>query len=343
MTVTARIAQARIEADPQLPIIRITRDFAATPQLLLRAHTDPELFKRWVGPDGMDTRIIDWDARDGGCWRYVAGRAGEEYGFRGCFHQITESRIVQTFTFEGMPDDVALETLTFEDLGDGHTRLHAQSLVDSFEGRDAWLASGMETGVDEGYAKLDALIDAFDTPAGRYERVAGRFDARVREVPEDRWDSPAPCEGWVARDVVAHLCDWVPAVIGSSGVVFTPAPAASADPVGAWAALHSTLSAALADPAVATVHFDAGPPGRMTVERAIDLLVTGDLLVHTWDLARATGLDERIDEALAAEQLASMQPIDDLLRASGHFGARVEVPDSADAQTKLIAFTGRRP
>ena len=65
---------------------------------------------------------------------------------------------MQTFTFDGQPDGVALETLVFEDLGDGRTRLHAQSLVDSFEGRDQWLASGMETGVDQGYAKLDALV-----------------------------------------------------------------------------------------------------------------------------------------------------------------------------------------
>ena len=87
---------------------------------------------------------------------------GEEYGFRGCFHEVSPHRIVQTFTWEAMPEGVALETLTFEDLGDGRTRLHAQSLVDSFEGRDAWLASGMETGVDEGYAKLDALLAAGD-------------------------------------------------------------------------------------------------------------------------------------------------------------------------------------
>jgi len=65
---------------------------------------------------------------------------------------------VQTFTFDGQPDGVALETLRFEALGHGRTRLHAQSLVDSFESRDQWLASGMETGVEEGYSKLDALI-----------------------------------------------------------------------------------------------------------------------------------------------------------------------------------------
>jgi uncharacterized protein YndB with AHSA1/START domain len=151
-------AQAVIEADKNVPLIRITRDFHATPAQLMRAHTDPELFARWVGPDGMETRIVEWDARDGGSWRYVAARDGQEFGFRGCFHTVAEDKIVQTFTFEGMPDAVSLETLWFEDLGDGRTRLHGQSLVDSFEGRDAWLASGMETGVDQGYAKLDALI-----------------------------------------------------------------------------------------------------------------------------------------------------------------------------------------
>lgn len=150
--------QATIEADTEVPVIQITRDFDATPAQLLKAHTDPEVYARWIGPDGMDTRILDWDATDGGRWRYVAGRDGEEYGFRGCFHEVSERRIVQTFTYEGMPEGVALETLTFEDLGDGRTRLHAQSLVDSFEDRDALLASGMETGVNEGYAKLDALV-----------------------------------------------------------------------------------------------------------------------------------------------------------------------------------------
>ena len=158
MTTPTKYPEAAIEADPALPIIRLTRDFHATPAQLIAAHTDPTLFARWVGPDGMDTEILTWDARTGGEWRYVARAGGEEYGFHGCFHQITETRIVQTFTYEGMPDDVALETIWFEDLGDGTTRLHAQSLVDSFEGRDAWLASGMETGINEGYAKLDALF-----------------------------------------------------------------------------------------------------------------------------------------------------------------------------------------
>ncbi len=153
-----RYDQAHIEADPNVPIIRITRDFNATPAQLMRAHVDPELYARWVGPNDIETVIDHWDARTGGSWRFLNRRDGEEYGFHGCFHEVSDDRIVQTFTFEGWPEGVSLETLRFEDLGNGRTRLHAQSLVDSFEGRDAWLQSGMETGVNDGYAKLDALL-----------------------------------------------------------------------------------------------------------------------------------------------------------------------------------------
>ena len=106
----------------------------------------------------MTTRIEHWDACTGGSWRYVAVHDGTEYRFHGCFHEVRPDRIVQTFTFEGNPDGVALETLWFEDLRDGHTRLRTQSLVDSFEGRDAMLRSGMEVGVDEGYAKLERML-----------------------------------------------------------------------------------------------------------------------------------------------------------------------------------------
>ena len=159
MSVTSNRPRVTIEADPNLPLVRLTRDFEATPAELLRAHTDPELFARWVGPDGMDTEILDWDATTGGRWRYVARRDGHEFAFHGSFHEVGDACIVQTFTFDGQPDHVALETLRFEDLGDGRTRLSAQSLVDSFEGRDQWLASGMETGVEQGYAKLEALLE----------------------------------------------------------------------------------------------------------------------------------------------------------------------------------------
>jgi len=160
---TQTITEATIEADAKVPAIHITRDFAATPAQLLKAHTDPDLFLRWVGPNGTETpRIVAWDARNGGEWRWVGSHDGNEYAFRGCFHTVSEERIVQTFTWEGMPDDVSLETMRFEDLGNGITRMHATSLCDSFEARDGWLSSGMEVGVHDGYAKLDALLASGD-------------------------------------------------------------------------------------------------------------------------------------------------------------------------------------
>lgn len=150
--------EASITADADVPIIRITRDFAATPAQLMRAHLDPDLFLQWIGPDALKSTIDYWDARTGGSWRYVSAKDGQEHAFHGSFHEIGPDRIVQTFTYEGSADNVALEMMRFEDLGDGRTRLHAQSLVDSFASRDAWLRSGMEVGVNDGYAKLDALL-----------------------------------------------------------------------------------------------------------------------------------------------------------------------------------------
>ncbi len=104
-------------------------------------------------------RIDHYDCRTGGAWRYLHISDGNEFGFHGSFHEVRPSDlIVQTFTFEGDPDGVALERLVFEDLGDGRTRLAATSLVDSFEGRDAFLSSGMEEGVRQSYERLDELL-----------------------------------------------------------------------------------------------------------------------------------------------------------------------------------------
>jgi uncharacterized protein YndB with AHSA1/START domain len=107
----------------------------------------------------MQTTVVDWDARNGGSWSYtMTGWDGGAQSFRGCFHTVRPDRIVQTFTWEGMPDGVALGTATFEDLGDGRTRLHTTSLCESFEDRDAWLRSGMDRGVHDGYAALDQML-----------------------------------------------------------------------------------------------------------------------------------------------------------------------------------------
>jgi uncharacterized protein YndB with AHSA1/START domain len=160
MSTTTAGGTTTIQAVKDMPAISMTRDFAATPAQLVRAHTDRELFVQWVGPDGMAVEIDYWDARTGGSWRYVNTDNGEDYAFHGCFHTVRDDRLVQTFTYEGFPDSVALETMWFEDLGEGRTRLHTQSLFDSYQARDGMLASGMEIGVNEGYAKLEGLLAA---------------------------------------------------------------------------------------------------------------------------------------------------------------------------------------
>jgi uncharacterized protein YndB with AHSA1/START domain len=157
MTVTTH--ETEITVDPDVPLVRITREFDAPPAKVFRAHTDPELLVRWLGPRRTEMRIEHHDCRTGGSYRYFHLADGDEFGFHGSFHEVRPSElIVQTFTYEGEPDGVALERLVLEDLGDGRTRLTATSLVDSFEGRDAFVASGMEDGIRQSYERLDELL-----------------------------------------------------------------------------------------------------------------------------------------------------------------------------------------
>ncbi len=157
MTTTTN--ETTIEVDERVPMVRIVREFDAPVAKVFRAYVEPELFAQWIGPRNLATHLDHFDCRTGGSYRYVMTRDGFDASFYGSFHEVRENElIVQTFTFEGVPDSVALERAVFEDLGGGRTRLVSTSLVDSFEARDAFVASGMETGVDEGYQKLDELL-----------------------------------------------------------------------------------------------------------------------------------------------------------------------------------------
>ncbi|TNC23160.1 SRPBCC family protein [Amycolatopsis alkalitolerans] len=152
--------ETEIKADAKVPTIEIVREFDARPGQVFHAHVDPELYAQWIGPHSVTTRITRWDARTGGEWAFANDRDGEEIAaFYGSFHEVRPNeRIVWTFTYEGQPDGVALETLTFEELEGGRTRLRTLSVVENFETRDGILSSGMDTGVNEGYDKLDALL-----------------------------------------------------------------------------------------------------------------------------------------------------------------------------------------
>ena len=152
--------ETEITASPEVPTIRIVREFDAPPERVFRAYTDPELVSRWLGPRSTSMRIDSWECVTGGSYRYAAERDGEVIAsFYGSFHEVRPAeRLVQTFTFDGYPDGVSLETMTFESLDGGRCRISALSVVESMEIRDMIMSSGMEVGLDEGYQKLDELL-----------------------------------------------------------------------------------------------------------------------------------------------------------------------------------------
>ena len=153
------MAETEIIAPPGVPQILINREFAAPRELLFRAFTDPELLVQWLGPRRLTMRIDRFELRDGGTWRYVhRDEDGTEYGFHGIFHGTpSPDGIVQTFEFEGAPGHVSLETLTFEERGE-RTVVHQNAVYQSVAARDAMIESGMESGLNEGFARLDELL-----------------------------------------------------------------------------------------------------------------------------------------------------------------------------------------
>ncbi|MEJ7634771.1 SRPBCC family protein [Aeromicrobium sp.] len=149
----------QITAVPGTQNIEMTREFNATREQLLRAHTDPELFAKWCGPNGYDMEVTRFEPHHGGAYAYThRSPEGDEYGFRGVFHgDPSVDGFSQTFEFLGAPG-VAFETLSFEDLGGGRTLLRAVSIAPSVEARDAMVESGMEHGIRESYDKLDEVL-----------------------------------------------------------------------------------------------------------------------------------------------------------------------------------------
>ena len=153
-------ARTTIERTSKRELV-VTRIVDGPPRLVFEAWARPELFQRWWAPKSSCITLISYEAdvRTGGAYRYVHMSDGNEYWFHGSFHEVRPGElIIQTFTFDGAPDEVALERAVFEDIGDGRTRLVSTSLVDSFESRDAFVSGGMEDGVIESYERLDELL-----------------------------------------------------------------------------------------------------------------------------------------------------------------------------------------
>jgi uncharacterized protein (TIGR03086 family) len=179
-------------------------------------------------------------------------------------------------------------------------------------------------------------------PARRHRLIADDFARRVRGTED--WSAAAPVSGWAARDVVVHLVEWLPGfVAGGSEVRLPAAPSPVERPSAAWEAHQRAVQQILDDPATCDAEFTNPHTGSMRLGEAIDRFYTSDVFMHTWDLARATGQDDGLDQELCSVLLTGMEPIEDLIRGSGQFGVRVVVPEDADAQTRLIGFIGRDP
>jgi uncharacterized protein (TIGR03086 family) len=179
--------------------------------------------------------------------------------------------------------------------------------------------------------------------AEQYRETAGRFTALVEAVPDDAtWDRRSPVPEWTARDVVAHLVGWFPSFLaGGAGVDLPSGPDVAEDPAGAWRTMSDGVQALLDDPATADRQLVNPYVGTVPLPEAVSRFFTTDVFLHTWDLARATGQDPRLDPDRCAALLAEMQPMDEMLRASGQYGPKVEVSDDADPASRLMAFIGR--
>jgi uncharacterized protein (TIGR03086 family) len=146
----------------------------------------------------------------------------------------------------------------------------------------------------------------------------------------------------MARDVVRHLVEWFPAFLhAGAGIRLPDGPSVDDDPVGAWLRHRDAVQALLDDPATTRRMLSNPHTGDVPLPEAVERFYTADVFMHTWDLARATGQDERLDERRCRELYEGMQPYDELLRSSGQYGPRVEVPEDADVQTRLLGFIGR--
>jgi uncharacterized protein YndB with AHSA1/START domain len=153
--------RTELVAPPGQPLLEITRDFDAPVDRVFRAHVDPDLVVQWLGPRRLTMHVDHYDMQRGGSYRYRhIDEDGTEYVFWGSVHDVRpDELIIQTFTFEGARDDASLDRAVFEDLGDDRTRLRITSVVHDVATRDAMLASGMEDGMNQGYERLDELLE----------------------------------------------------------------------------------------------------------------------------------------------------------------------------------------
>ena len=148
-------------AEPGVQEITLTRVFDAPREQVFKVYTDPRQIPAWWGPGGLTTTVERMKLRPGGAWRFIqSDPEGNVYAFKGFYHQILPpERLAYTFEFEGAPGHILLETVTFEALPGGRTRITDQSVFQSVADRDGMLAEGMEVGATESMDRLAALVE----------------------------------------------------------------------------------------------------------------------------------------------------------------------------------------
>ncbi len=175
----------------------------------------------------------------------------------------------------------------------------------------------------------------------RYRRLADAFARKLAAVPDDRWDSPTPCDEWTVRDVARHVVETQSVFERLVGRDIDGVPPVDDDPGAAWAVASGVVLADLEDASRAEVTFE-GYFGTSTFAESVDRFLNFDLLVHGWDLARGAGLDDSIDPADVDWLSAKAEGFGDAMRSPSAFGPEVEAPEGADHGAKLLAFLGRR-
>jgi len=176
----------------------------------------------------------------------------------------------------------------------------------------------------------------------RYGRLAGAFADKIAAVPDDAWSNPSPCPGWTARDVVGHVVSTQGMFLGFVNRELGEIPSVEDDPLAAWQAASAVIESELADPERAATEFE-GFTGKSTFEAAVNRFLCFDLVVHAWDLARAAGLDHRMEPEDIARVRRQAEEFGDAMRSPQAFGPEVAAPPGADDQQKLLAFLGRTP
>jgi uncharacterized protein (TIGR03086 family) len=337
----------------------MTRLFDAPRRLVFDALTRPDLLKRWFfGPPGWSLVVCEVDLKVGGAYRYVwRGPDGTNMGARGVYREVVPpERLAHSESFDESwyPGEALVTTVLAAQ--DDKTTLTSTILYESREARDAALKSGMEEGVAAGYDRLAEMLTstlARNTIVGRYRAHADAFERTVAAVQPDQWVNQSPCAAWSARDVVGHIVDMHGYMLRPMGHGLSPAPSVQDDPLGAFKAARADVEAVLDDPELAGTECDS-PAGRMTFEQQVDQVVSDDLVLHGWDLARATGQDDTMDpedvERLWSTTSAIPADLMEQYRTPGAFGPGVEVfgPEvkvSGDAplQDRLLGLIGRDP